>query len=61
MFEWSVCVCVCDTMTTQGEEERGEDSDMVDLSSLADDQLKRKLLHYGVKAGPIVGQYVLMF
>ncbi|XP_047662985.1 LEM domain-containing protein 1 isoform X3 [Tachysurus fulvidraco] len=27
---------------------------MVDLSSLTDDQLKRKLLQYGVKAGPIV-------
>ncbi|MCI4387453.1 hypothetical protein PGIGA_G00074390 [Pangasianodon gigas] len=36
------------------EEERGEDSDMVDLSSLTDDQLKCKLLQYGVKAGPIV-------
>ncbi|XP_053096680.1 LEM domain-containing protein 1 isoform X6 [Pangasianodon hypophthalmus] len=36
------------------EEERGEDSDMVDLSLLTDDQLKCKLLQYGVKAGPIV-------
>ncbi|XP_053499704.1 LEM domain-containing protein 1 isoform X2 [Ictalurus furcatus] len=36
------------------EEEREEDSDMVDLSSLTDDQLKCKLLQYGVKAGPIV-------
>ncbi|GAA6111021.1 LEM domain-containing protein 1 isoform X1 [Tachysurus ichikawai] len=36
------------------EEKRGDDSDMVDLSSLTDDQLKRKLLQYGVKAGPIV-------
>ncbi|XP_060792885.1 LEM domain-containing protein 1 [Neoarius graeffei] len=37
-----------------GEEERGEDSDMVDLSSLTDGQLKHRLLQYGVKAGPIV-------
>lgn len=29
---------------------------MVDLSLLTDDQLKAKLLQYGVKAGPIVGQ-----
>ncbi|XP_060750002.1 LEM domain-containing protein 1 isoform X1 [Tachysurus vachellii] len=36
------------------EEKRGDDSDMVDLSSLTDEQLKRKLLQYGVKAGPIV-------
>uniref|UniRef100_A0A3B4BRX8 LEM domain-containing protein n=1 Tax=Pygocentrus nattereri TaxID=42514 RepID=A0A3B4BRX8_PYGNA len=28
---------------------------MVDLSSLTDAQLKSQLLHYGVKAGPIVG------
>lgn len=47
-------------VTTQEEEKRGDDSDMVDLSSLTDDQLKRKLLQYGVKAGPIVGQYFLM-
>ncbi|XP_076840411.1 LEM domain-containing protein 1 isoform X2 [Brachyhypopomus gauderio] len=37
-----------------GETEQGEESDMVDLSSLTDDQLKDKLLEYGVKAGPIV-------
>ncbi|KAI5612445.1 hypothetical protein C0J50_1113 [Silurus asotus] len=36
------------------EEKGGEDSDMVDLSSLTDNQLKHKLLRYGVKAGPIV-------
>ncbi|KAG7323100.1 hypothetical protein KOW79_012802 [Hemibagrus wyckioides] len=36
-------------------EDSDKDSDMVDLSSLTDDQLKRKLLQYGVKAGPIVG------
>ncbi|KAL6482769.1 hypothetical protein MHYP_G00076410 [Metynnis hypsauchen] len=37
------------------EEEKSEEADMVDLSSLTDDQLKSQLLHYGVKAGPIVG------
>ncbi|XP_067228078.1 LEM domain-containing protein 1 isoform X2 [Chanodichthys erythropterus] len=31
-----------------------EAADMVDLSLLTDDQLKAKLLQYGVKAGPIV-------
>ncbi|XP_046725040.1 LEM domain-containing protein 1 isoform X2 [Silurus meridionalis] len=36
------------------EEKGGEDSDMVDLCSLTDNQLKHKLLRYGVKAGPIV-------
>ncbi|XP_077070465.1 LEM domain-containing protein 1 [Siphateles boraxobius] len=34
--------------------EKEEAADMVDLSSLTDDQLKAKLLLYGVKAGPIV-------
>ncbi|TSM04896.1 Lamina-associated polypeptide 2, isoforms beta/delta/epsilon/gamma [Bagarius yarrelli] len=34
-----------------------QDSDMVDLSLLTDEQLKRKLLQYGVKAGPIVALY----
>ncbi|KAL7864693.1 hypothetical protein AOLI_G00161130 [Acnodon oligacanthus] len=37
------------------EEEEREEADMVNLSSLTDDQLKSQLLHYGVKAGPIVG------
>ncbi|KAL7860031.1 hypothetical protein SRHO_G00151780 [Serrasalmus rhombeus] len=37
------------------EEEKSEEADMVDLSSLTDAQLKSQLLHYGVKAGPIVG------
>ncbi|XP_036448237.1 LEM domain-containing protein 1 [Colossoma macropomum] len=37
------------------EEEKIEEADMVDLSSLTDDQLKKQLLQYGVKAGPIVG------
>lgn len=55
-----VCVCVSLSQITQEEEEEeGEDSDMVDLSLLTDDQLKCKLLQYGVKAGPIVGQYFL--
>ncbi|XP_048033637.1 LEM domain-containing protein 1 isoform X1 [Megalobrama amblycephala] len=34
--------------------EKEEAADMVDLSLLTDDQLKAKLLQYGVKAGPIV-------
>ncbi|XP_056094193.1 LEM domain-containing protein 1 [Rhinichthys klamathensis goyatoka] len=34
--------------------EKEEAADMVDLGSLTDDQLKAKLLQYGVKAGPIV-------
>lgn len=38
--------------------EKEEAVDMVDLGSLTDDQLKAKLLQYGVKAGPIVGQSV---
>ncbi|XP_062871496.1 LEM domain-containing protein 1 isoform X1 [Trichomycterus rosablanca] len=37
------------------DDDRRDDSDMVDLSSLTDDQLKCKLLQYGVKPGPIVG------
>ncbi|XP_067302594.1 LEM domain-containing protein 1 isoform X2 [Pseudorasbora parva] len=34
--------------------EKDEAADMVDLGSLTDDQLKAKLLQYGVKAGPII-------
>ncbi|XP_022533086.2 LEM domain-containing protein 1 [Astyanax mexicanus] len=37
------------------EEEQEEEADMVDLGALTDDQLKKQLLRYGVKAGPIVG------
>ncbi len=39
--------------TVQAEKE--EAAEMVDLVLLTDDQLKAKLLQYGVKAGPIVG------
>lgn len=42
--------------TVQAEKE--EVSDMVDLHQLTDDQLKARLLQYGVKAGPIVGQSI---
>ncbi|XP_072553458.1 LEM domain-containing protein 1 [Salminus brasiliensis] len=38
--------------TEEGEQE--EEADMVDLGSLTDDQLKKQLLKYGIKAGPIV-------
>lgn len=37
------------------EEDQEEEADMVDLGALTDDQLKKQLLRYGVKAGPIVG------
>ncbi|XP_035378439.1 LEM domain-containing protein 1 [Electrophorus electricus] len=37
-----------------GETEEEWSSDMVNLSSLTDDQLKDKLLEYGIKAGPIL-------
>lgn len=42
--------------TVQAEKE--EAAEMVDLGLLTDDQLKAKLLQYGVKAGPILGQSV---
>lgn len=38
------------------QEEKDEVSDMVDLHLLTDDQLKARLIQYGVKPGPIVGQ-----
>ncbi|KAL1249833.1 hypothetical protein QQF64_020838 [Cirrhinus molitorella] len=37
-----------------GSAEKEEAAEMVDLGLLTDDQLKAKLLQYGVKAGPIV-------
>ncbi|XP_059383551.1 LEM domain-containing protein 1 isoform X7 [Carassius carassius] len=37
-----------------GSAEKEEKAEMVDLGLLTDDQLKAKLLQYGVKAGPIV-------
>ncbi|XP_016320647.1 lamina-associated polypeptide 2-like isoform X3 [Sinocyclocheilus anshuiensis] len=37
-----------------GSAEKEEATEMVDLGLLTDDQLKAKLLQYGVKAGPIV-------
>lgn len=48
-------VC-CVYFTVQAEKE--EAGEMVDLGLLTDDQLKAKLLQYGVKAGPILGQSV---
>ncbi|XP_043080687.1 LEM domain-containing protein 1 isoform X2 [Puntigrus tetrazona] len=39
-----------------GSAEKEEAAEMVDLGLLTDDQLKAKLLQYGVKAGPIVAQ-----
>ncbi|KAF5903455.1 lamina-associated polypeptide 2, isoforms beta/delta/epsilon/gamma-like isoform X2 [Clarias magur] len=42
-------------------EARKEHSDMVDLSSLTDDQLRCKLLQYGVKAGPIVASTRVLY
>lgn len=47
---------LCVYFTVQAKKE--EAAEMVDLGLLTDDQLKAKLLQYGVKAGPIVGQSV---
>ncbi|XP_039508448.1 LEM domain-containing protein 1 isoform X3 [Pimephales promelas] len=41
--------------------EKEEAADMVDLDSLTDDQLKAKLLQYGVKAGPIVASTRVLY
>ncbi|KAM9445900.1 LEM domain-containing protein 1 isoform 2-T2 [Clarias gariepinus] len=42
-------------------EARRKHSDMVDLSSLTDDQLRCKLLQYGVKPGPIVASTRVLY
>ncbi|XP_053339400.1 LEM domain-containing protein 1 isoform X3 [Clarias gariepinus] len=42
-------------------EARRKHSDMVDLSSLTDDQLRCKLLQYGVKPGPIVASTRMLY
>ncbi|XP_066529217.1 LEM domain-containing protein 1 isoform X9 [Hoplias malabaricus] len=43
-----------DQTQSSTEEEIREENNMMDLSLLTDDQLKKKLLQYGVKPGPIV-------